>query len=284
MNPLIIKELTSRYGSFTSVRLTGGYTNETFLLEGIEPLRVAKVVSKNNSDFTNETRCLQRLEDTNITPKFYDLIECSNECISVMQYRKGTNGQVLLDQGEVELVTNLYQTLGEVLAGDIHTIKYSGGLGIKESNEQSLNLNLNFVPAELIEQSQKILSKIYDDKNEWVLTHGDFGIHNVLFSKEDGLTVLDWEWAEWGNPLNDISWVFWFTHLHYPDHAPELCEVFLKHYLEVSTISLDLSLLRAYSVYKVWKVLQKVESAPFEVQNEWVRRLEWTLKSKIFKR
>jgi hypothetical protein len=39
---LLKKQLKNKYGDFSLIRLTGGYTNATFLLEGTYPLLLLK--------------------------------------------------------------------------------------------------------------------------------------------------------------------------------------------------------------------------------------------------
>jgi aminoglycoside phosphotransferase (APT) family kinase protein len=272
-----------KYGDFTPVRLTGGYTNETFLLNGTYPLLVVKVANSFNEDIQNEINCLNITQETGVVPKIYDLIETNDLQIIVMEYREGTNGQSILDNRDLERAKELYKSLGESLAKSIHSKKYNfTSNGIKECNLHQLNLNLDFVPEALIKKSKEILQKINDPKEEWVLTHGDYGMHNVLYTDNNTLTVLDWEWSEWANPLTDIGWVCWFTKLHYPEYANILTHLFIEEYKIYNPVHLSPEILKAYCLYKVWKVLHKIKNAPLEVQQEWVRRLKWTIETNIF--
>jgi len=277
------KYLEDKYGDFTPVRLTGGYTNETFLLNGTNPLLVVKVANSFNEDIQNEINCLKMAQETGIVPKIYDLIKTNSHQITVMEYRKGTNGQSILDNKDIERTKELYKSIGKLLSKYIHSIKYNfSSNGIKECNLLELNLNLDFVPDTLINNSKEILREIKDTKEEWVLVHGDYGMHNVLYTDNNNLTVLDWEWSEWANPLTDIGWVCWFTKLHYPEHADILNHLFIEEYKKHNVVHLSPKILKAYCVYKVWKVLHKVKNAPLEVQQEWIRRLKWTLETDIY--
>jgi thiamine kinase-like enzyme len=280
---ILKKHLKEKYGDFILVRLTGGYTNETFLLNGIHPPLVVKVTNKFNEDIENEINCLNLTQGTGVTPKIYELIKTDAIQIIVMEYRKGINGQSILDNNDLKRTKELYKSLGESLAKFIHSRKYNfTSRGIKESNINGLNLNLDFVPEVLIKKSKEILQYINDVKEEWVLTHGDYGIHNVLYTTSNTLSVLDWEWAEWANPITDIAWVFWFTKLHYSKYADTLNLIFIEEYKINNPVHLSPEILRAYSVYKVWKVLNRVKNAPQAVQEEWIRRLKWTIETEIF--
>jgi thiamine kinase-like enzyme len=280
---IIKKHLYEKYGDFKLERLTGGYTNETFLLtsEAQTPL-VIKLANTFNKDIENEINCLKLTQETGVTPKIDDVIKTDDIQIIVMEYKNGRNGQSILDTKELDRAKELYKSLGESLAKNIHSKRYIDTAGIKVSNYNELNINLDFVPEGLISSSKEILQHVKDSQEEWVLTHGDYGVHNVLFTESNTLTILDWEWAEWANPLTDISWVCWFTGLHYPAYAETLIPLFMDEYKKQSPIHLSSQALKAYSVYKVWKVLHKVQNAPIEVQTEWVRRLKWTVETELY--
>lgn len=198
-----------------------------------------------------------------------------------MEFRKGINGQAILDNNELEKTKELYKSLGESLAKSIHSYKYNKTSGLNECSLNETTFHLDFVPENLITNSKRILQNIHDIKGEWVLTHGDYGIHNVLYTDSNTLTILDWEWAEWANPLTDIGWVCWFTKLHYPEQADSLLSLFIKEYRNYNPIHLSPETLKAYCVYKVWKVLHKIQNSSKEVQEEWIKRLKWTLETDI---
>jgi thiamine kinase-like enzyme len=279
----IIEELLKeKYGDFNLVRLTGGYTNDTFLLNHSPSPLVIKVANTFNADIENEIHCLNLTQDTGITPKIYDLIKTEDLQIIVMEYRKGINGQTILDNKEIERTKELYKSLGESLAKRIHSKRYNPTSKIKEFNLNEIDFNLDFVPESLLTNAKRSLQNINEAKEEWVLTHGDYGIHNVLYTDTNTLTVLDWEWAEWANPLTDIGWVCWFTKLHYPEYADSLNSMFIEEYQLYNPIHVSNETLQAYCVYKVLKVLHKVQKSPKVVQEEWIRRLKWTMETDIF--
>lgn len=128
----------------------------------------------------------------------------------------------------------------------IHTNHFNeNGKGIRKSNIAMLkdaDLDLKYVPVELTKQSKEILCR-----------------------------------AEWGNPLNDLAWVCWFTKLHYSEKALLLNTAFINEYLSHYPLTISSEQLKACCLYKVLNILIRVSNAPVEVQNEWVRRLEWTI-------
>ena len=275
----ITRELQSRYDC-KLVRLTGGYTNITFLLEGTSPLLVAKVTRLMDPDTLNEINSLNFLKKSGIAPIIHDVLEISNMSIVLMDYRQGVNGQSILDSGDLEHSKIVYKNLGQFLASQIHSTSLNTSHhGIRKSNTAMLksNLEAEFVPENLIRQSSIVLSSLDDNEQNWVLTHGDYGPHNILSDTENNFSVLDWEWAEWGNALNDVAWICWFTKLHYSEIANILNRTFIEEYISYNPISIAPDQLKTCSVYKVWNVLDRVRHAKREVKAEWLRRLEWTL-------
>lgn len=281
MKELLQRYLDGKYGGFIPTPLDGGYTNDTYLLNGTSPLIVAKVGGLFNKDLKNEVHSLEITKGLSIVPKIYDYMQKEDVQIVVMEYCEGTNGQAILDNNDLEKTKRLYRALGNSIT-NVHAIRINPGLNrVNYCNINEINLNLDFVPEHLIQSSRHILHKVTDDENNWVLTHGDFGIHNVLYTDEGSITILDWEWSEWANPLVDVAWVCWFTKLHYPDHADLLNSIFIDEYKTNTRTEISSEKLKTYCLYKVWKVLNKVTKAPKEVKQEWVRRLQWTIETNL---
>lgn len=276
----IISALEVRYACRME-RLTGGYTNLTYLMAGTEPPLVAKVTSLSNEDTLNEIRVMKLVQGSCNTPAIHEVSEMDGMRIIVMDSMGGVNTQTLLDAKDWVRAEQIYSEMGQLLAAQIHSRPYNRQeQGIRLSNRVQLHVmikELEFVPGSLGRYSLQLLSAEEGRDLPWVLTHGDYGVHNILCEAEDTLHVLDWEWAEWGNPLNDIAWVCWFTKLHYPGAAQRLNEAFIRGYLACSPLSFSPEQIKAASLYKVWNVLHRLQIAPKEVQHEWIRRLEWTL-------
>ncbi|MBH8598235.1 MULTISPECIES: phosphotransferase family protein [unclassified Thermoactinomyces] len=277
----IFVKLIQQYGALKITPLKGGYTNSTVLMDGTDPLLVAKIARRDNQDALNEISCLSLLNGSDITPALYETFDLFDFRIMVMDYREGINGQFILDDHKWNDAVELYKLLGITLASHIHAITCLNGNGIiRKSSLNSLRetaFDLDFVPLSLKTSSAGILSVIEERESEWVLTHGDYGPHNILISPGKKLSVLDWEWAEWAHPLNDLAWVYWFTNFHYPDKADFLLESFINGYASHRNISYEPNLIKAYCIAKVWNVLLRVENAAKDVQDEWIRRLDWTL-------
>ncbi|HZM83206.1 MAG TPA: phosphotransferase [Candidatus Limnocylindrales bacterium] len=61
-----------------------------------------------------------------------------------------------------------------------------------------------------------------------VLVHGDYGPNNLLLDPDTFAVtaVLDWEWAEPGNPVRDLAWCEWIVRMHHREHIDALDEFF----------------------------------------------------------
>ncbi|MBB6022290.1 aminoglycoside phosphotransferase (APT) family kinase protein [Paenibacillus sp. JGP012] len=270
--------LFSRYPNVKIIELTGGYTNNTLLLEGTDPLIIAKIYHVNNTDAKTEISALKLLTHSKLTPRVYDSFEQDEWLFVTMDYVPGVNAQALIDQGGLDQAKTIYEQLGVYLATDVHSIKRNRGeaeLPVIEKTAVHMH-ELKFVPSEMISTVKEVLSTL--DQREQTLIHGDYGPHNVMLS-EHSMFILDWEWAGWGNPLLDVAWVVWFVHLHYPHMAKELSEVFLNAYTERTNIEITGEVIRTYSVSKVIQIMNRIKHAHPDVQKEWLRRLEWTLQT-----
>ena len=282
LTDVLHKYLKEKYGNLNPTRLVGGYTNDTYLLNGTGPRLVAKVGAFSNLDLKNEFYSLEISKGISVVPKVYEYINEDGVQILIMEHCEGVNGQSILDNNDLETTKRLYKVLGKTLSNSVHSLKFNPNLKpINQCSIKEINLDLDFVPEILIQHTRKILNNVDDNENDWVLTHGDYGIHNVLFTNDNSITILDWEWAEWGNPLMDLGWVCWFTKLHYPHHSAILNAIFTNEYKIHSSVELSSDKLKAYCLYKVWKILNKVTRAPEEVRQEWVRRLRWTLETDL---
>ncbi|WP_181786408.1 phosphotransferase family protein [Streptomyces phytophilus] len=61
-----------------------------------------------------------------------------------------------------------------------------------------------------------------------VLVHGDFGPNNVLLDPGtfEVTAVVDWEFAHFGDPVEDLAWCEWIVRTHHPGHRRALGHFF----------------------------------------------------------
>jgi serine/threonine protein kinase len=277
---MIYDILLEKYKNVKLKELNIGYTNKMVLLEGSIPEVVAKIFAKeqykNNNSCKNEINALIHLKNINITPKLYDYFEDDTFEYMIMEYINGINGQIFLDNGNIDEAKKIYKLLGIHLAKDIHSIK-------REDNNLDLSVIrlvntsdkfIEYVPINL----KDIVTQINNvqDKEPQTLIHGDYGPHNIIFSK-DTIIAVDWEWAGWGNPIQDISNVLWFVHLHYPNLCRELSGIFLDTYLSYNNIQITEELIKAFCVSKCINILNFINDGDTNNIKEWIKRLEWTI-------
>ncbi|MDQ0170094.1 phosphotransferase family protein [Paenibacillus tundrae] len=271
--------LLRKFPNVKLTELTGGYTNKTILLDGSHPLMVAKIFYKNNKDARNEISILHLLNSSDVSPGIHDYFEDDTSLYIIMDYIQGGNGQRFLDSNDMDAAREIYRLLGILLSSEIHSIRWkdqTSELPIIELEDDRLD-SLDFVPSDLKNEVKRILNVhvMHDVKT---IIHGDYGPYNTILT-EDSLVVIDWEWGGWGHPLQDIAWVVWFVHLHYPDVADELSGIFLKAYREHSAVIVTEELIKAFALSRVINILHRIKNADMSVQKEWLKRLEWTLKT-----
>ena len=272
----IIEILTKKYGRMRP--LSGGFTHVAYRLEGPSPL-VAKVASRSKHDIDNEVKAITFLQEAAYAPKPVDSLSADGFSAIVTTYIEGVNGQAVLDTGDIERSEALFRRMGVRLAKDIHARRYDGDArGLRIARPDAYPFYAPFLPEWAVAASRSFLARIDDTpRKDWVFTHGDFGAHNVLDQNDGGPPVIDWEWAEWFHPLADVAWACWNTKLHYPQIAEHLNRTFLAAYQSVRPINATPDLIKAYSLYKIWTILDKIRDAEADVQEKWVKRLIWTL-------
>ncbi len=107
------------------------------------------------------------------------------------------------------------------------------------------------------------------------LTHGDAGLHNLLWDGQI-TALLDWEWAGWGAPLLDLAWTYWTMRWrNLPGH---LWRTFLGAYGDGPAIRDGdaAGALRALALGQVAGILARSQGEP-AAWAEWLRRTQWTL-------
>ncbi len=63
------------------------------------------------------------------------------------------------------------------------------------------------VPFPAVELGIKWLEERAPQKEEVVLVHGDFRTGNFLVTANGLAAILDWEFAHWGSPYEDLAWI-----------------------------------------------------------------------------
>lgn len=274
--------LRDRFGDIQFIPATVSGTNQIYFLKGTTPPRVAKIAGLKPADICNEYYCLKFLEESGLVPKPESLDCVAGATVLIMEARPGHNLlEIVLALNRTAWQGTLpyYWNLGNWLA-QIHEYRYVANNNIRTSELQHVKEVLSsvaFVPEHVRHQSYEALCGIEERDTEWVLTHGDYGIHNVLVTEAEEASVIDWEFGEWNDSLNDVANVHFWTHLHFPENAGERCRSFLDGYTFRRPISFSADLLRSYCIYRIWVILLRVGELPEQIKAEWVRRLRWAL-------
>jgi aminoglycoside phosphotransferase (APT) family kinase protein len=199
--------LTEYFGPVQCVPVTISGTNFIYILEGIDPPRVVKIAGLSPDDVRNEYACLRLLAGRDVVawgvaPRPYELLEHAGTCILVMERRQGVNllETILeLNKGDWQQALPLYTRLGTWLATLIHSHAFGGADGgirmARDAMPKAEDMLLDYVPTDLAQTSYALLSSLPQDSAQWVLTHGDYGTHNVLVAADDAPTIFDWEFA-----------------------------------------------------------------------------------------
>ena len=103
------------------------------------------------------------------------------------------------------------------------------------------------------------------------IVHGDFGPQNLLIDQETS-TLLDWEFAHLGDPVEDLAWAEWIVRIHHPGHSDAIPELFRAAQLEVAWGRRHRAM-----VARCADLLQGIEqSGPPEAIDLWRQRLRLT--------
>ena len=197
-----------------------------------------------------------------------------------MDYIIGINGQNILDNNEIDNIKKLYELLGYNLSKNIHSIEQEKNvMKLPEIKLEDINNGIfEYLDNNTKETIKNMLDIKVNENN--TLIHGDFGPHNVIYHN-NSIIAIDWEWAGYGNPMYDIAWVLWFTNIHYPNYYQILSDIFINTYLKHNGINISETLIKAYSISNVLKILSRIKEKNIESKNEWVRRLNWTIENDL---
>jgi thiamine kinase-like enzyme len=216
------------------------------------------------------------MENSGITPKLNDFIESELFQYIVMDYIHGINGQIFLDNGDIDEARKIYKLMASCLVKDIHSIK-----NIKNNYFLSkINYgNIDFESLDYFTIDLTSIVKYYlniDIGPKETLIHGDLGPHNLILSNDLNV-FLDWEWSGWGSPIQGIALVIWFVHLHYPQFCKELSGIFLDTYYSHNKLEISEEIIKAALIQKIVYILNFAKDQNNDVKEEWVKRLKWTL-------
>ncbi|GHH36644.1 phosphotransferase family protein [Streptomyces candidus] len=165
--------------------LPHGYTNHTTYHAGV----VTKAYKGRDAQrrMEREAAALCGLETLGTAFPVPQLIGCTGESLS-MTFLEGVHGQDLIDAGYADAVL---RACGAALRA-VHSV-----------------------------DATDVFPRA---RPGTVLVHGDFGPNNLLLTGDASrvTAVLDWEWAHWGDPVEDLAWCEWIVRTHHPEDVSAL--------------------------------------------------------------
>lgn len=82
------------------------------------------------------------------------------------------------------------------------------------------------------------------------LLHGDMNVNNFIITDGGKIFLLDWTWAEVGDPLMDLGYIYYHVilDLFNENYGGKIFSHFLKYYIKKSGLNIDRFQLRFYMV------------------------------------
>src|SRR5262249_49495018 len=152
-----------------------------------------------------EARILQVLCGSNLpAPTLIGLAEDDGWTVEAQRFVAGTHGLKLLAEtpGDLE---QIYDALGRLLAA-LHSaplVATDMELRCDQASTAMATLPDLALDASLRAELSTSLTHPAWSPVAPCLTHGDAGLHNLLWDRRI-TALLDWEWAGWGQPLLDL--------------------------------------------------------------------------------
>ena len=108
-------------------------------------------------------------------------------------------------------------------------------------------------PHPVFELAFRWLRQHLPEERERVFVHGDYRMGNVMFGPEGVRSILDWELAHIGDPMEDLGWICvrsWrFNNDHLPVGGVGTRSVFQRAYKEAGGYPLDQERLKFWEIF-----------------------------------
>ena len=184
-------------------QLTGGLTNQSFLVGKGEFKAVVRVNSLDSDSFAinrdRETLFLNLLQSTGCVPRLL----YANSDTQVTQFLEG---RCLTDNdlANLSLRTELEGSLKKIQAIRLGNMPRRNYLKYSRSYSDQLSDFSDFSDLEAIERAAMTI-----DEAAWqpVISHHDLLFENIVYN-DQGVYLIDWEYAALGHPLIDYLRVF----------------------------------------------------------------------------
>jgi aminoglycoside phosphotransferase (APT) family kinase protein len=210
-------------------------------------------------------------------PELLALAENDRWTLAVTRWVAGEHGLAMLGSTPAQLEA-IYHALGLLLA-NIHRTPLAAPARVPQLADRMRHA-LARLPALEIESDLSAALREALEHPIWhaqphALTHGDAGLHNLLW---DGriAALLDWEWAGWGTPLLDLAWLYWT--IEWRGLPPEIWQRLVAGYGVGPALANGAASdeLRALALGQIASILMRSQGQP-AAWEEWRRRLRWTI-------
>jgi aminoglycoside phosphotransferase (APT) family kinase protein len=259
---------------------TGGFSNQTAIaMIGTQrcAIKAATAVLK-RADVQREAALLQLLQASEMPiPSLLALIEDERWTITVTGWLAGEHGLTVLERAPDQLEA-IYHALGMLLAR-VHRTPVASATHMPQLAER-MGHALACLPTLGLERdlSAALLEAL--EHPIWraqphALTHGDAGLHNLLWHGRI-TALLDWEWAGWGTPLLDLAWLYWT--IQWRKLPLALWHSLLAGYGTGPALANGMKAdeMRALALGQIASILVRAHCQP-SAWEEWQRRLRWSL-------
>lgn len=256
--------------------ISGGFTNEVFLLENQDKSFVVKTSHDNNE--SESTKILAKLK-SNFIPKFITAFESDNIFYSVSEYIPNTKNLFEeMNKLDLEKLQTLFFFCGESIA-KLHRFTIDATASMEQipsinSNIDRISIDRTLAVQNYLLHTEQLLKEI----TSYSMCHGDYGPQQVIFS-ENSNYIIDWESLCYTLPLYDIGWFSWITYLHIDDQSVviQVLKSFKQGYSSISSWDFTPKDIKSFAIRKIWEVLPRFVNQNLDISNAWIDRLDKAL-------
>ncbi len=275
--PAPVREVLARFGEVGRIRSTvGGFSHTTF----VTTIDGATVVVKANSgdgkraDLRRETAFLQFLATTPLPVPIlrgFGVDEDDTWTVLVLESIDAESGLNLVQRGDVDELIHAGRELGRLMSL-VHQQPF-GPLDVADSVGVDLAVRWADDRRQVTELGTNLAFAHSALRVGGALVHGDAGLHNTLWANGHLVSLIDWEFAGYGNPLADVAWAWWS--MSFRRLVPDAWEAFVHGYRGERLITLGWTADAALELVRAQMISLMVRTTPeSNARKEWTRRLD----------
>lgn len=278
--PPPVRAVLARFGEVGRIRSTvGGFSNTTFVttIDGRSVVVKANSGERKRADLRRETAFLQFLSGTALPApvlRGFGVDDDDQWTVLVLDSIDAESGLNVIQRGDAAELTRAGREFG-VLMSLVHQEPLSP-LDVPDALGVDLAARWSSDRRELGESDviETNLSLTHQALRVGVsLVHGDAGLHNTLWADGHLASLIDWEFAGFGNPLADVAWAWWS--MSFRRLVGEIWEAFVRGYRAERLLTLGWSPMGVTELIRAQMISLMVRTAPgSSARKEWTRRVE----------